>query len=171
MVNRISTNSQTIAILDVIDGQIIELPALGNESNSVACMVSFNGSVRCSPEIYENPALWRISQQSISQQIRKLQSQIKQLKVSLPAFLPSGLGRCSSYLACSPVSSVCRIRMTRGLLTLLSSTRDKKPIQKTSLLASFQNKKTSRYHSSCWLPSINYQLLHFVDTTFQSDKQ
>lgn len=73
--------SRTINILDQIDGQIIDLPALDNQTNTAACMVFFNGSVMCPSEMYKNLALWRMSQRSISIQIKKLQNKIKKLKV------------------------------------------------------------------------------------------
>lgn len=79
--DKISSISRTIGILDQIDEQIIDLPALDNQTNSAACMVLFNGSVICSPEMYKNLALWRMSQRSISVQIKKLQNKIKKLKV------------------------------------------------------------------------------------------
>lgn len=75
---------QAIAVQNVLNGQMVELPNAGNETNSTVCMVLYDGSIKCSPEIYQNPLLWRTSHKNLMAQIKMLQRQIKKLKVSCP---------------------------------------------------------------------------------------
>lgn len=67
---------------DVIDGQMFELPTPNNYTNDTTCMVLFDGGVRCSPEIYNDPVLLKMSQEKIGEQIKKMQFEIKKLRVS-----------------------------------------------------------------------------------------
>lgn len=72
----------TTPVIDLVDGQMIEFPQNKDKSNSTTCMVLYDGSVRCSPEIYENPILLQLGKEQLILEIRKLQLQIEKLKVS-----------------------------------------------------------------------------------------
>lgn len=70
-------------IVDLVDGQMVELPGASSKSNATTCMVLYDGSVRCSPEIYESPVLLQLGKEQLVLEIRKLQLQIKKLKVNM----------------------------------------------------------------------------------------
>lgn len=74
--------SSMTPVVDLVDGQMIELPGTGSKSNTTTCMVLYDGSVRCSPEIYDSPGLLQLGKEQLILEIRKLQLQIKKLKVN-----------------------------------------------------------------------------------------
>lgn len=74
--------TRAISIVNVFDGQMIELPNLEDGVNETTCMVQFDSTVTCSPEVYRNESLWRASYKSLSRRIKWLQSHVKKLKVS-----------------------------------------------------------------------------------------
>lgn len=79
-------NSQMALVMDVIHGQMMELQTYHNRSGDAACIVATNGSISCSKEIYDDPALWEASQQSVISQINKLQHQLEKLRVRFENF-------------------------------------------------------------------------------------
>lgn len=74
----------TTPILDVIDGSMaeFEFPIFNNQANNTSCIVSSDGSVRCSPEMYSNPELLKTTLENLMLIIKNLQIRMKKLKVN-----------------------------------------------------------------------------------------
>ncbi|XP_050535930.1 putative extracellular sulfatase Sulf-1 homolog isoform X2 [Daktulosphaira vitifoliae] len=73
-------NSNMSMYINVYHKKINDLKTAINDSSDATCMVSSEGNVKCTNIVYNNPTVWKLSQNHIQKEILNLQSKIDKLK-------------------------------------------------------------------------------------------
>lgn len=66
--------------MDVLNKKIDDLQIAANDSSLASCTVTTNGDVKCTNIVYNNPKVWKFSQNRVQKQISNLQSKLEKLK-------------------------------------------------------------------------------------------
>ncbi|KAF0761980.1 putative extracellular sulfatase Sulf-1, partial [Aphis craccivora] len=77
-----SFNNNMSSIKNVLNKQIDDLQSMTvvNDSALASCTVTPNGDVKCTNIVYNNPKVWKFSQNRVQKQISNLQKKIEKLK-------------------------------------------------------------------------------------------
>lgn len=68
------------SIMDVLNKKIDVLQTVVNDSSLASCTVTSNGDVKCTNIVYNNPKVWKFSQNRVQKQISNLQAKLVKLK-------------------------------------------------------------------------------------------
>lgn len=68
------------SIMNVLNRRIDVLQTVANDSSQASCTVTPNGDVKCTNIVYNNPKVWKFSQNHVQKQISNLQAKIEKLK-------------------------------------------------------------------------------------------
>lgn len=68
------------SIMDVLNRKIDVLQTVVNDSSLASCTVTPNGEVKCTNIVYNNPKVWKFSQNRVQKQISNLQAKLVKLK-------------------------------------------------------------------------------------------
>lgn len=68
------------SIMNVLNRRIDVLQTVVNDSSQASCTVTPNGDVKCTNIVYNNPKVWKFSQNHVQKQISNLQAKIEKLK-------------------------------------------------------------------------------------------
>jgi endonuclease/exonuclease/phosphatase family metal-dependent hydrolase len=68
------------SIMDVLNKKIDVLQTVVNDSSLASCTVTPNGDVKCTNIVYNNPKVWKFSQNRVQKQISNLQAKLVKLK-------------------------------------------------------------------------------------------
>lgn len=66
--------------MNVLNKKIDVLQTAVNESSLASCTVTPNGDVKCTNIVYNNPKVWKFSQNRVQKQILSLQAKLEKLK-------------------------------------------------------------------------------------------
>lgn len=66
--------------MDVLNRKIDVLQTVVNDSSLASCTVTPNGEVKCTNIVYNNPKVWKFSQNRVQKQISNLQAKLVKLK-------------------------------------------------------------------------------------------
>lgn len=66
--------------MNMINKKIDVLQTEANDSSVASCTVSSNGGVKCTNVVYNNPKVWKFSQNRVEKQILSLQARLEKLK-------------------------------------------------------------------------------------------
>lgn len=73
-------NNNMSSIMDILNKRIDDLQITVNDSSQASCTVTSNGDVKCTNIIYNNPKVWKFSQNRVQKQILSLQAKLEKLK-------------------------------------------------------------------------------------------
>lgn len=68
------------SIMNVLNRRIDVLQTVVNDSSQASCTVTPNGDVKCTNIVYNNPKVWKFSQNHVQKQISSLQAKLEKLK-------------------------------------------------------------------------------------------
>lgn len=68
------------SFINVLNKRIGDLQTAFNDSSLATCTVSASGDVKCTNIVYNNPKVWKFSQNRVQKQISSLQTKLEKLK-------------------------------------------------------------------------------------------
>lgn len=68
------------SVMSVLNKRLNVLQSAVNDSSVASCTVTTNGDVKCTNIVYNNPKVWKFSQNRVQKQISNLQAKLEKLK-------------------------------------------------------------------------------------------
>jgi len=66
--------------INVLNKRLDDLQTMANDSSLATCTVTASGDVKCTNIVYNNPKVWKFSQNRVQKQISSLQTKLEKLK-------------------------------------------------------------------------------------------